>query len=334
MQLNQIFCDHMVLQANQPVCIFGEGEGNASVEIDGMTGSAVSDSGKWLIRLPEHSYGGPFTMKVVLNGNEQTLNDIYFGDVILVAGQSNVQMKLKLTNTSKEKYVDNPLLRLFSLKRLEDGEYFFPEDGWVAAEKQSVGNWSALGYLMGNIISEKSGHAVGIIACYQGASMIQSWLPEGILNGTECDIAAEQRSGHMRRQQYMAWNHDGQLYKEMFLKLVPFSLKTVVWYQGEANSHPPENTTEIYRGMLSRLIGRWRKDLMNPELPFIVIQLANYIHSDAEGWKAVQQAQVKIADIMQNVHSVICADICEDNDIHPPTKLPLAQRIVKVIETI
>jgi sialate O-acetylesterase len=132
----------------------------------------------------------------------------------------------------------------------------------------------------------------------------------------------------------MDWSHDGQLYEFTFLKIAPFAVKTVIWYQGESNTHPPENTTELYKGMLRRLINIWRKDLMEEKLPFVVVQLANYLSGDKEGWPAVQKAQVEIPQEMEEVYSLISGDMCEDNDIHPPTKLPLAQRLAKLLEEI
>lgn len=330
MKLNPLFSDHLVLQANQPIRIFGEGYGKATVTVDGLSGHTETVGSHWLVELPAHPYGGPYEVTVDLNGVTTVLTDVYFGDVFLLAGQSNLQFKMRTTTTPPEAYQSNPKLRLFSSRRPEESESFFPEDGWVVAEKETVEAWSAVGYLAGNNYVQRTGHAVGLITCYQGASMIQSWLPAGVLLGTECDIAAEERSGHQRRQQYMAWNHDGQLYKEIFLKLVPFSMKAVVWYQGESNTHPPENTTEIYCGMLTRLIHCWRADLKNPTLPFVIIQLADYIHGNPEGWKAVQQAQLDITKVLEQVYSVISADVCESDGIHPPTKLPLAERLSDV----
>ncbi len=331
MNISPLFSNHTVLQANQPIRIFGAGHGTATAEIDGLSGATESVGLKWLIELPPHEYGGPYTLTITLNGEQQEFTDIYFGDVYLLAGQSNLQFKLHMTTTPPEEYQGNNMLRLFSSRRPEESESFFPEDGWVVAEQENVKNWSAIGYLAGNILAKETKHAIGLITCYQGASMIQSWLPAGVLLGTECDIAAEERSGDLRRQQYMAWNHDGQLYETVFLSLAPYSMKAVIWYQGESNTHPPENKTEIYIGMLTRLIHCWRSSLRAPNLPFIIIQLADYIYGNAEGWKAVQTAQLKIAENMENVYPIRCADLCESNDIHPPTKLPFAKRLAEFI---
>ena len=55
--------------------------------------------------------------------------------------------------------------------------------------------------------------------------------------------------------------------------------------------------------------------------------------SSIQGWQTVQAAQVKIAETMENVYCVKSADVCEDNDIHPATKVHLGKRIAhKILE--
>ena len=329
MRLNALFCDHMVLQADRPIRIFGEGCGIVRVRIDGLTAEKECSTNLWTVQLDAHPYGGPYDLSVELNGERRTIRDVYFGDILLIAGQSNLQLKLFETNTPQALYESNPMLRLFTLRRPEEGESFFPEDGWLPAQAETVGKWTGIGYLAGNMLSKQSGHAVGLIACYQGASMIQSWLPAGILEGTECDLASEPRSGMLREPQYLAWNHDGLLYREMFRKIVPLSVKAVIWYQGESNSNPPDNTVAIYSGMLKRLLSSWRADLEDPALPFLIIQLPNLKGANVAGWQAVQEAQSAVCDADDRAVCIPCADICEDNHIHPPTKLPLAERIAE-----
>ena len=334
MKLNQLFCNNAVLQANQPVFVFGTGKGSCFVEIDNLSKKEVFTEENWCIELPSHDYGGPYEMRVILDGEEQILSEIYFGDVFLLAGQSNNQVKLFETKTPKEEYQGNDRLRLFTLERPEDGEFFFPSDGWVCAKEDNVDKWPAIGYLTGNIHSKNTDRAVGLIACYQGASMIQSWMPKGILVNTELDIASEETSGEQRVKEYLRWNHDGFLYKKMFLPIVPFGIKAVIWYQGESNTDTPDNTKEIHYGLLKLLISTWRTDLKNENLHFFIIQLPDYIYGNPEGWKAVQMAQVEAAQNTQNAYCIECSDICEDNHIHPATKLPLAQRIADITKNI
>ena len=335
MELNQLFSHGVILQANKPVRVFGTGAGTAAVTIDGKTATVQASGENWLVELPAFDYGGPYVLEVDLNGAKRTISDVHFGDVYLLSGQSNMQMKLDATNTPASYYASNPDLRLFSTDRVfEDEDYFHARDGWVKADAETVGHWSALGYLSAKILNEKTGRKIGLIACYQGAAIIQSWLPKGILLGTDCAEAAEENSLDMRIPDYLKWNMDGNLYGAQFAILLPFSMKAVLWYQGEGNTRLPD--APLYGRMLEMLIRRWRKDLQDEKLDFVVMQLANlFLPSiNQECWKAVQTAQERISQKMENVHTVKCADFSETDDIHPITKVPLAERIAAVLLTL
>ena len=63
-----------------------------------------------------------------------------------------------------------------------------------------------------------------------------------------------------------------------------------------------------------------------------VVQIADLDARNDEGWRSVQRAQLKAPHMLENVRTVISADISETDNIHPPTKKPLAARIVKSFE--
>ena len=83
--------------------------------------------------------------------------------------------------------------------------------------------------------------------------------------------------------------------------------------------------------MLSIMIDVWRRDLKNSELPFIIVQIADYIHRDDEDWRVIQEAQLAVQNMKENVTTVVSADISESDNIHPPTKHILAHRIAEII---
>lgn len=318
MKLNEIFRSHMVLQANKPVRVFGTGEGTVTVSINGNTATAKAD-GDWVVELPKSDYSGPHIMKVQMNEETVVLHDIYFGDVILLAGQSNLQFRMENSTYPAEDYKGNDMLRYYCTKRPEEGQPISPEDGWVVCDTENAGHWSAIGYHVAHQLYEQKQVAIGIVACFQGGSSIQSWMPHSALAETDAYIPFEKR-----HSQY-EWNKDGFNYDFIFKKLIPLSFKAVVWYQGESNRRMDE--AQNYHFMLTTLINLWREDLKDETLPFIVIQIADYMNEHHEGWKTVQAAQIKISETMDNVYSVISADVCEKNDIHPPTKIHLAKRI-------
>ena len=361
MKLNSIFSDNMVLQAGKPIRIFGQGDGTASAEIGGLRTSVISKSKNWCMELPAFEYGGPYELIIILNGETTILKNIYFGDVYLLSGQSNIELKIWETNTSQEHYADNDALRLFTVDRLEDegahvltengwksidkagnlsdlaGEHYRSNEGWIVAEKDSVCFWSALGYLIGDELLKRSDKKIGLIACYQGASVIQSWLPEHYLDETAFFVPLESRSPSARNPDYSCFNTDGKLYSCMLQEVIPYALKAVIWYQGEANTRGNDSEKEIYAGILKLLINKWRIDFSDNNLPFVIVQIHDYtigLNRKGSGWRNIQAAQEFVTQTVPNTYLVKSADVCETEDIHPQTKLPLALRIAEVLEKL
>ena len=73
---------------------------------------------------------------------------------------------------------------------------------------------------------------------------------------------------------------------------------------------------------------------MDETLPFVVVQIADYDKRCDEGWHSVQKAQMEIQEEVAYTKTVVCADICERDCIHPPTKRKLGLRIVKALASV
>lgn len=137
MKLASIFTNHMVLQANKPIEIFGEGMGSISIEFLGESFSFVSENDNWCVSLKAYPYGGPYEMKIILNNEKIVLNDIYVGEVWLFSGQSNMEMPLFGTayGIEEAEQSKNDKIRFFTVPhRVEKekqlyGWYFQKSDG-------------------------------------------------------------------------------------------------------------------------------------------------------------------------------------------------------------
>lgn len=176
---------------------------------------------------------------------------------------------------------------------------------------------------------------IGLIGCFQGASVIQSWLPENFLNGTEFYVSPEQRCSDSLNPRFVIWNKDGVLYENMLKKIIPFSLNSIVWYQGESNFDGQESKAAIYGGILKLLIEKWRNDFIDKDLPFVIIQLHDYIpriQMKDSGWRDIQSAQEAVCKSVKNTLLVKSADVSEKNQIHPLSKMQLALRIARVVK--
>lgn len=327
MRLAPIFSHHTVLQANKPIRIYGSGSGSATVRFDGEEKSTCAEDDLWCVTLSPHSYGGPYELSVTLNGETSVYTDLYVGEVLLLAGQSNMGFKLHKTTFPAERYEENPMLRYFAAERFGTEDRTSPADGWIPCTKESAPFFSALGYHLGMLLSREKGIAVGLVACYLGSSRIESWIPEEIARREEFYLPPEEKfdSPYVRGEH----NQPGKLYSIRQQSVVPYSVGRVIWYQGESNTGSGEG--RIYTRLLSELIGRWREDFLDASLPFTVIQIADWDARQDDGWRGIQRAQERIAELVDEVTVIRSADLCETNDIHPPTKIHLAERIFESI---
>ena len=322
--LNSIFRSNMIFQAGLPVRFFGSGEGIVKITLDGVTKEA-SSNGDWLIEFEPFEYGGPYDITVMLNDIHFTLRSVYFGDVYILGGQSNMQFKLKESSEKVENYKGNENVRLYTVDRMEEGEYFSSVDGWVELTEENAGNFSAIGYYVATHLATPN-RKIGLIACYQGASVIQSWIPK--------EIALEPRFKIENRfcdhEWFPIWNDDGVLYENMIEKIIPFSCSAVLWYQGESNAS--NNEADIYLEFLKALIYSWRSSFKNDFLRFIVIQLADHLDRQGYAWETIQKEQLRAQDEIPFVSTVICRDVCDNVDIHPKEKDVLSERIVALLK--
>src|ERR1043165_1029525 len=103
-RLPLIISDHMILQQNKPIKVWGwanKGE-RVTVMFKGQTKSVKADnSGKWMITLAAESAGGPFQL-TIKGKNSITLNDVLIGEVWVCSGQSNMEWIVRYTKNAEE----------------------------------------------------------------------------------------------------------------------------------------------------------------------------------------------------------------------------------------
>ncbi|MDR0332835.1 MAG: hypothetical protein LBI15_05170 [Dysgonamonadaceae bacterium] len=116
------------------------------------------------------------------------------------------------------------------------------------------------------------------------------------------------------------------LYNGLIAPLKNYALKGVLWYQGESNTGRAEN----YEQLMTNLINDWRKTWKNPQMPFIYVQLANFMRESKQpqetGWAVLRDAQRRLLQV-PNTGMAVAIDVGEWNDIHPLNKKAVGQRL-------
>ena len=124
------------------------------------------------------------------------------------------------------------------------------------------------------------------------------------------------------------------LYNAVLHPLAPYTLAGVVWYQGESNT----GNARDYAPMLRKLMGGWRTLFQQPQLPFVIVQLANHQafveQPQNSGWAQVREAQRTVARDDNYAESVVNIDLGETVDIHPLRKKEVAERVGLCMERL
>jgi sialate O-acetylesterase len=125
---------------------------------------------------------------------------------------------------------------------------------------------------------------------------------------------------------FSAQNQPTSLYNAMVAPLVNQKIKGILWYQGETNAWVPEP----YKKLLPALIGDWRNKWNDENLPFLYVQLANFMDVDylptESSWAELRYAQF-LALSVPNTAMTVAIDLGEWNDIHPLNKKDVGERL-------
>jgi sialate O-acetylesterase len=184
----KIFADHMVLQRNQQIPVWGWAEKNKRVTIvfNGQDVTAkADDQGYWKISLEPMTEGGPFTMEI-FSGNEKLVyHDVMLGEVWICSGQSNMEFQLKnaLGYKPEQQNSQTEPIRQFQvpdkisldpLKDISGGQ-------WIKADTNTVGNFTAVGYFFAKQLAEKLHVTVGLVYSNWGGTMVEDWISKDAL---------------------------------------------------------------------------------------------------------------------------------------------------------
>ena len=181
-RLPKIFGDHMVLQREKPIPVWGWADpGEAvSVQLGNTTASTkAGDDGKWMVKLSAQKIGEPLQL-IVKGNNTLTLKDVLIGEVWLCSGQSNMEWTVASSNNfEKEKAAANyPNIRQIKIPKRPNG---FPQEdvvaNWSVCSPETVGSYTAVGYFFGRDLHIELDVPIGLINSSWGGTRIEPWTP-------------------------------------------------------------------------------------------------------------------------------------------------------------
>ena len=177
-----IFSDHMVLQRDQPIPVFGSADPGGEVVVmlgEAQAEATADDEGRWQAELPAMEAGGPYEL-IVAGADTLRFTDVLIGEVWVASGQSNMEWPLSQTDGGEAAIAsaDRPRIRLFdvahdvsALPRSDVRE----AQGWMAASPETVPGFSAVAYHFGRMLEDSLGVPIGLISTNWGGTRAEAW---------------------------------------------------------------------------------------------------------------------------------------------------------------
>ncbi|WP_321436458.1 sialate O-acetylesterase [uncultured Bacteroides sp.] len=332
--LPSILGDNMVLQQQSQVYFHGKATARKNVSLTVSWGKKKvivksNNAGEWKAIIHTPSAGGPYAI-FISDGETLTLKNILIGEVWFCSGQSNMEMPVK-GFSGQPVYGSHPYivaadfhrsLRLFTVKN--DWSTTPKEDvegHWAESSPKEVSTFSAAAYFFGEQLQKTLGIPVGLVHCSWSASKIEAWMDKETLSRfPEVDLSV------LKNKEFGYPNGTPTLLHNAMVKpLEGFSVKGVIWYQGEANSDNPV----LYKKLFPALVSQWRTFFNSPNLPFYYVQIAPWQSggNDQLDWAWFRQCQLELMKEVPNVGMVTTTDVGSEKFIHPPYKIKVGQRL-------
>lgn len=330
----RIFSDHMVLQQNSQVEVWGNAEPDQALEIsfNGQTVDVTASSdGKWSGVIGTPTAGGPYQLEIKAKKDQAkiVLNDVMVGEVWICSGQSNMEWPVS-KSLSPESVIQNskkfPNVRLFSASHSatpEPLDDFAKATGWNTCGPEFVANFSAVAYHFGQNLNENLDVPIGLIDSSWGGTRCEAWTPRSALEA-EDELAPLLK--HWDENDNPTSRHrPSNLFNGMIAPLKGVKFRGFIWYQGEANV----GRGNQYAKLFPTMIENWRKELNNADAPFLFVQLAPYRYGNRapEALAEVWDSQLKTLLNCSNTGMVVTTDIGDVKDIHPKNKKEVGRRL-------
>ncbi|MVN78692.1 sialate O-acetylesterase [Hymenobacter sp. HMF4947] len=247
-----------------------------------------------------------------------------------------------------------PAIRMFTVaQKVADTPQRDVEGKWAVCSPATVGEFSAVAYFFAQEIHQKTGFPVGLIHSSWGGTPAESWTRQGVLAQDSAlrpilvryqrGLATYPADNEAYKQAKAAYDqaratdpHTAlpapvaplnassnkspyKLYNGMIKPLIPYTLRGVLWYQGESNAERGYQ----YRTLFPALIESWRAEWHAPDMPFYFVQIAPHRTQNAD----IRDAQLYALRTVPHTGMAVITDWGDSVDIHPRNKQVVGHRL-------
>ena len=335
--LPPVIGNHMVLQRDLPVPIWGWGEKGEKITVSfaGQSKSAtVGKNGKWMLKLDKLKANTKPSNLPVKGNNEIKLENILVGEVWICSGQSNMEWKVAQCANGKEEIAaaNHSAIRLFDVPG--HTVHPLPQDKgkgeWKVCSPSTIASFSATGYYFGRRLHKELNIPIGLGGSNWGGTRIEPWTTlTGFKSVPELSGITQSVEGYNDNTPIKPVTPTA-IYTSMVHPLTPYALRGAIWYQGESNGR----RGHAYREVFPLMIQSWRDAWKQGDFSFYWVQLADFMSEVPEPpteqtWPELREAQTFTLDKLNNVGEAVIIDVGEGRDIHPRNKQMVANRLVR-----
>ena len=334
-----------------------------SVTLHGISRAVAGDSlGNWSLFLPPESSGGPYQI-IVSGSNKIVLDDVLIGDVWFASGQSNMEFPLKgwpgapLKDSAQEiAHAGQPQIRLLHIpQKAADFPLFNSAASWTVCSPETAANFSAVAYFFGRELAARERVPIGLIDATWGGTVAEAWTSLEAISADAGLMPVFATRAHMmetqgemtailakERREDQAAKQAGQpapkhtwhpapeswapaaLFNGMVAPVTPYTIKGVIWYQGESNSKLA--FAPMYAKLFPALIADWRARWREGNFPFLFVQISSFTSDPTEAWAIIREAQRRSLSV-ENTAMAVTIDIGDPDNVHPPDKQTVGARL-------
>lgn len=356
LKLASIFSDHMIIQRNKPIVIYGTANRDDQITVSfGQEKRLVKPKqGYWKAVFAARAAGGPYSLRISTTAQTINIQDILIGDVWLCSGQSNMVFPVNASAGAASALNDlkaNTPLRILNFKPIADtndqswneatlrkvNQLAYFNGQWERAGKQNLADFSAVAYYFGEEVQQKTHVPIGLIQLAVGGSTVESWINRSTMEHDEqlVDVLSNWRKSDFV-QEWVRGRADVNLknaenpkqrhpyeptynYEAGIVKLTDFPIRGVIWYQGESNAQNPEQYAHAFPTLVKSWRSKWGYDF-----PFYYVQLSGINRPD---WPAFREMQFSIQTQIPHSGMAVSYDLGDSTNVHPVRKKQIGKRL-------
>jgi sialate O-acetylesterase len=349
-----LFTDHMVLQREMPVPVWGQAEAGETIAVtfaDQRTSAKADENGKWKVILsPLKASAEGRDLTIQDSTSTLVIKDVLVGEVWICSGQSNMQYGWGKSSHPMFNWGGDQEIAVLAQQVSDKPIRCFEVMTDASFEEKDfcMGSWkigaagSAVAFGFSYMLQEALNVPVAVIVTCWGSSSIEGWMPldmtEQLPHFKEMmtrfdgeDSPARKRVDDaikmgIRHGMVFVRKQPNLLYNAMMHPLIPYAARGMVWYQGEANDNSPDLYEQSFSPWLRRLRQEWgRKDFV-----LLAVMLPGFGQDDgrpdATSWAPFREAQMSI---LKEPHTAVAntIDLGDAKNIHPSDKAPICKRL-------